>query len=143
DRKSPIQGGAMQRLRRTFAEHFAVLDRKAPQFQEAKTGRNLGHGHAFAIRGSKGASRLGQSLHSKMPARRSAVDLVKCLPNRPLAYLEGTAQDRNVLRLVQICESQSFRLFDEIAARVAFPSERRLRNGSEPLMNVHGKPPAK
>src|SRR5438105_14414944 len=36
-------------------------------------------------------------------------------------------------------ESQSLRLFDEIGARVAFPSERRFRHGREPLMNVHRK----
>jgi hypothetical protein len=31
----------------------------------------------------------------------------------------------------------SFHLFDEIAARVAFPSERCFRNNCEPLMNTH------
>jgi hypothetical protein len=38
-----------------------------------------------------------------------------------------------------MCESQSLRLFDEIAARVAFVSERRFRHDCEPLMNVHQK----
>jgi hypothetical protein len=133
----------MERLRRTFAKRFAVLDREAPQFQEAKTGRNFGDGHAFAVRGQKGAPRLGQPYHSKLPARRKTANPVESLAKRSLAYLKGTAQHRNVLRLVQMCESQSLRLFDEIAARVAFPSERRFRNGSEPLMNVHGKPPVR
>jgi hypothetical protein len=48
-----------------------------------------------------------------------------------------------VQRLVYMRESQSLRLFDEIAGRVAFPSERRFRYGREPLMNVHGNPPVK
>src|ERR1700730_7368485 len=34
-------------------------------------------------------------------------------------------------------ESQFLCLFDEITARVAFPSERGFRNDGEPLINVH------
>jgi len=143
DQKSSTKGRGMQRLRRTFAKRFAVLDREAPQFQEATTGRNLRYGHELVVRGQKRASRLIQPQHSKLPARRNAIKLVECLAKRSLAYFKGTAQDRNVQRLVQMCESQYLRLFDEIAARVAFPSERRFRNGSEPLMNVHGKPPVR
>src|SRR5260370_28224170 len=95
----------MQRLRRTFAKHFAVLDREAPQFQEATTGRNLRYGHELVVRGQKRASRLIQPQHSKLPARRNAMKLMECLAKRSLAYLERTAQGRNVQRLGPISES--------------------------------------
>jgi hypothetical protein len=48
----------MQRLRGTFAKHFAVLDREAPQFDEAEAGCNLRYGYEFGIRAQKRASRL-------------------------------------------------------------------------------------
>jgi len=76
-----------------------------------------------------------------MPARWKAVDFVKRLAKGPLAYLKRSAQGRNVQWLVYMGEGQSLSLFDEIAARVAFPSERRFRNDCEPLMNVHQKTP--
>ena len=131
----------MQRLRRTFAEHFAVLDGEAPQFEKAKFGGNLRYRDAFAICSQQGASCFGQPQHSKTPARRKAVDFVKRLAKGPLAYLKRSAQGRNVQWLVYMGEGQSFSLFDEIAAGVAFPSERRFRNDCEPLMNVHQKTP--
>src|SRR6266700_4045751 len=124
----------MQRLRRTFAKHFAVLDREAPQFQEATTGRNLRYGHEVVVRGQKRASRLIQPQHSKLPARRNATKLVECLAKRSLAYFKGTPQDRNVERLVQMCESQYLRLFDEIAPRVAFPCKMLFLSRGEPLI---------
>ena len=65
------------------------------------------------------------------------MDFVKRLAKGPLAYLKRSAQGRNVQWLVDMGEGQSLSLFDEIAARVAFPSERGFRNDCEPLMNVH------
>jgi hypothetical protein len=91
-RKSPGPGCTMQRLRRAFAEYLPVFDRKAPQLDEAKIGRNLCHSCLFAIRGQKGSSRPRQPQHSKMPARRNAMDLVKCLAKRSLTYREGTTK---------------------------------------------------
>jgi hypothetical protein len=52
-------GCATQRLRRTFAECFAVLDRKTPKLHEAEGCRNFRYGHKVAVRAQKGASRLG------------------------------------------------------------------------------------
>jgi hypothetical protein len=72
-----------------------------------------------------------------MPARRKAASFVEGLAQRSLAYRKDTAQSRNVQRLIYMCESQSLRLFDKIAARVALLSERRFLNGFEPLINIH------
>jgi hypothetical protein len=127
----------MQRLRGALTKHFSIFDGKASQLDEAEACRNLGYRYKPAIRGQKGLSRLRQPQHPKMPARGKAVNSVKCLAKRPLAYRERAAQGRNVQRLVQMGESQSLGLFDEIAARVAFPSERDFRNNGEPLINVH------
>jgi hypothetical protein len=76
-----------------------------------------------------------------MPARRKAAGFVECLAKRSLAYLKGTAQGRNMERLVYMCESQSLRLFDKIAERVALLSERRFLDGCEPLIDIHRNPP--
>src|ERR1700730_14183739 len=76
-----------------------------------------------------------------MPVRWKAVDFVKRLAKGPLAYLKRSAQGRNVQWLVYMGEGQSLSLFDDIAPRVAFPSERGFRNDCEPLMNVHQKSP--
>jgi hypothetical protein len=127
----------MQRLRRSLTKHFSIFHGKAAQFDEAKARRNLRYSYALGIRGQKGPSRFSQPQHPKMPARRKAVNSVKCLAKRPLAYRKGPAQGRHVQRLVQMCESQTLCLFDEIAARVAFPSEGRFLNDCEPLINVH------
>jgi hypothetical protein len=75
-----------------------------------------------------------------MPARRNAASFVKCFAERSLAYLEGTAQGRNGQRLVDMCERQSLRLFDEITVRITFPAEGRFRHDFEPLTNVHQNP---
>jgi hypothetical protein len=137
DLANSAREGAVQRLRGTLTKHFSIFHGKAPQLDEAKAGRNLRYRHNSAIRGQKGLSRLRQPQHPKMPARGKAVNSVKCLAKGPLAYRERTAQGRNVQRLVQMGESQSLGLFDEIAARVAFPSERDFGNDGEPLINVH------
>lgn len=130
----------MQCLRRTFAKHFAVLDREASQFAEAKAGRNLRDSYEFGVREQERASCLRQPQHSKMPARRKAAGFVECLAKRSLAYLKGSAQGRDVQRLVDMRESQSLRLFDKITVRIASPAERRFRHDFEPLMNVHQNP---
>ncbi len=44
-------------------------------------------------------------------------------------------------RLVQISEGQLFRLFDEIAVRLIFSREGRLRHRRDPLVDGHRKPP--
>jgi hypothetical protein len=126
-----------QRLRGTLTKHLSIFDGKAPQLDEAKAGGNLRYGYAPGIRGQKGPSRLSQPQHPKTPAWRKAVNFAKCLAKRPLAYRKGLAQGRHVQRLVQMCERQSLCLFDEIAGRVAFPSEGRFLSDCEPLINVH------
>jgi hypothetical protein len=35
----------MQRRRRAFPEHLSILNRKTPEFDKAKTGRDFGDGH--------------------------------------------------------------------------------------------------
>jgi hypothetical protein len=127
----------MQRLRRSLTKHLSIFDGKAAQFDEAKARGNLSYSHAPGIRRQKGSSRLSQPQHPKTPARRKAANFVKCLAERPLAYRKGPAQGRHVQRLVQMCESQSLCLFDEIGTRIAFPSEGRFLNDCEPLINVH------
>src|SRR5205807_8913815 len=84
---------------------------------------------------------LRQAQHRKVSARREARHLVKCLAKCPLAYLKRAAQGRDVQRLVEIGESQSLCLFDEIAARVALLSEWRICDGCEPMIDIHGNPP--
>jgi hypothetical protein len=128
---------AMQGLRRTLAKYFSIFHGKAAWFDETERCRNFRYRHASAICSQEGAPCFGQPQHSKTPARRKTVDFVKCLAKRPLAYLKRMTQGRNVQRLVDMGESQSLSLLDEIGARVAFPGERRFRHGCEPLMNVH------
>ncbi|MDB5605122.1 MAG: hypothetical protein JWP25_2022 [Bradyrhizobium sp.] len=127
----------MQRLRRTFAEHFAVFDREASQFDEAEAGCNIRDGCTFGVCAQKGPSCLRQAQHSKLTARREAADFVKCLAKRPLACLKSAAQGRDVQRLLEIGESQSLCLLDEIAARVGLLSEWRFGDGFEPLIDIH------
>jgi hypothetical protein len=130
----------MQRLRRTFAKYFAILDGEAPQFQEAKCGGNLRYGHASPIRGQKGASRLRQPQHAKMPARRKAASFVECLAKRSLAYAKSATQSSNVERLIQIRERQLFRLIDEITLRPVCPLEGPFLWSCDPLIQGHGNP---
>src|SRR4029077_4272745 len=126
-----------------FAEYLSVLHRKASQLHKAKAGRNFRDGYGLTVCRQERPSRLRQPQHSKMPAGRQTVDFVKCLAKRPLTYRKCPAQRRNVQWLVQGGERQSLRVLAGVSACVASRSERRFRSGSEPLMNVHGKPPAK
>jgi hypothetical protein len=68
------------------------------------------------------------------------MDFVKCLAKRSLAYLEGTTQRCNVEWLIDICESQMLRLFDEVATWIIFPRRGRFRRSRDPLTRGHQTP---
>jgi hypothetical protein len=76
-----------------------------------------------------------------MPAWRKAADLAKSYAKRPLAYLKGATQGRDVQCFVYMRESQPLCLFDKITVRVALPAERRFSHYFEPLTSVHRYPP--
>lgn len=83
--------------------------------------------------------RLGQPQHSKMPARRNAMSAVKGLAERSFAYRKDLAQARNMKRLFRICERQSLRSLDEIAAWSAAPGARSFRHSCDPPVAGHRK----
>jgi len=69
------------------------------------------------------------------------MDFVKCLAKCSFADRKGTAEGRNMKRLIQIGESKLLCALDENVARRVGPRRGHFRRSCDPAMDGHRKPP--